>query len=627
MEQASKLTLPDIAFSKVVQEKVDAYAMEWKHGDKGDAFAQWVTELILEVPEDIAFNASYVGSVGHDHGLDSIVRLDQTLYLIQAKGTEDCTPNAFPESVIDDFLRCLEWLENPTLRTETSGYDFQRASQVYKQAVEDGCKIRLILVLLGSLSPDAESRFQVEQSKMITKRGDYALEKRTFQDLKEEYVGSLELEEDFKDSLLLKVEPDQTFEKTANGLKAFVVTVPATELRRIYVQYGRRLFFYNVRFYLQKTGVNKAIMGTLKVDNKYKSVFWHLNNGIVIVCKSAAWTDREKRELRLEAPQIVNGCQTVVTLANADNEEYGLEDVDVLARIIETDDREFGLKITQATNTQNVNSARDLASNEPEQVRLQGLFSQLDPPFYYERKRREFESLEQASKSPYIDPSTRKPRLVENSDVASAYLSFACQMPTQARTKFRELFDVNTGTDERTPYYDLIFKGERTAEEYLLPTLLAEKIWLYLRDFRKRRNQFEQIVKRKLRVGEKLTTEEENQVQEFRTMEALPYARTQILGLTYLLITEKYSRFNSVIARGLMKYWYEKPKIFQDIIDYAVYTIISHTNSARTRDPAIDFDNAYKLENTYRELSQELKRRLADKFLKSPLDELPEIVG
>jgi hypothetical protein len=627
LQQSARLTLPDNEFSRIVQEKVEAYAKEWKHGDKADAFAQWVTELVLEVPEDIAFNASYVGSAGHDHGLDSIMRLDQTLYLIQAKATEDFKPKVFAETVLDDFLRCLEWLGSPTLRPETSSYGFQRASQVYKQAVEDGCRIKLILVLVGSLSSDAEKRLQLEQSKLSSRRGDYTLEIRTFQDLKEEYIQSLELEEDFKDTVVLKVEPDQTFEKTTNGLKALVVTIPAKELRRIYVQYGRKLFFYNVRFYLQKTGVNRAIMSTLKQDSKYKPVFWHLNNGIVIVCESVDWTNADKTELVLKAPQVVNGCQTVVTIANADTENYGLDNIDVMARIIQTTDREFSLKITQATNTQNVNTARDLASNEPEQVRLQGLFAQLDPPFFYERKRREFDSLDQASKAPYIDPSSKRPRLVDNSDVASAYLSSTCQMPTQARTRFRELFDVNTGTEEKMSYYDLIFKGERTAEEYLLPTLLAEKIWLYLRDFRKRRNQFEQVVKRKLRAGEKLTSEEENQSQEFRTMEALPYARTQILGLIYLLLIAKYGRYDSVIARGLMKYWYEKPKIFQDLIDYAVYTIISHTNAARTRDPAIDFDNAYKLEGTYRELSQELKRRLADKFLKSPLDELPEIVG
>ena len=624
MAHSSRLTIPDEEFSSVTKEKVEDYAVRYGHTDPGDGLAQWATELLLDVEEDVAFNASYVGKVGHDHGLDSIIRLEQTLYLLQVKSTADFKPGTFNESVIDDFLRCLKWLGNPALYPETSGYDFQRASQRYRQAIEVKCNVRMLLVVYGDLSPDARTRFEVEKKK-VASMGDFTLELRTFWDLKEKYLDSLKIEQDFKDAISLKVQADQSFERTQDGLKAIVVSVPAQELKRIYDQYDRRLFFYNVRFYLGSNAINKQIMGTLENGNKYKPEFWHLNNGIVVVCDEMEWQDKAHSELKLVAPQIVNGCQTVATIAAADVKGYELEGIDVLARIIQTTDRDFALRITQATNTQNPNTARDLASNQPEQVRLQSLFSTLDPPYFYQRKRKEFDNLERAVQTRYKDPTSKKPRLIDNEKVANSYLSFVRQMPAEARTRARELFVLTTSEPDKETYYDMIFKGEKTAEEYLLPELLAEKVDAFLHDFKKSRNVFENGLKKRMRAGEKQTAEDEAKINDFRSKEALPYARTQIVGLLYLLIDRRYGRYDVKVARGLLGAWSKDPALFDPLIDFAVDTIVRHTNSARMRDPTIEMDNAYKLAETYRELVEELKSRLADKFLKSPLERLPDI--
>ena len=530
MAHSSRLTIPDEEFSEKTKESVAYYATKYGHTDPGDGFAEWATEILLEVDEDVAFNASYVGKVGHDHGLDSIIRLEQTLYLLQVKSTMDFKPATFNEAVVDDFLRCLKWLANPSLYPEASGYDFQRASQRYRQAIEAKCSVRMLLVVYGDLSPDARARFEVEKKK-VASMGDFTLELKTFWDLKEKYLDSLKVEEDFKDAIALKVQADQSFERTQDGLKAIIVSVPAQELKRIYDQYDRRLFFYNVRFYLGSNAINKQIMGTLENGNKYKPEFWHLNNGIVVVCDKMEWQDKAHSELMLVAPQIVNGCQTVASIAAADVKGYKLDGIDVLARIIQTTDRDFALRITQATNTQNPNTARDLASNEPEQVRLQSLFSALDPPYFYQRKRKELDNLERAVQTRYRDQVSKKPRFVDNEKVANSYLSFACQMPAEAKTKARELFVLTTTEPDKETYYDMIFKGERTAEEYLLPALLAEKVDAFLHDFKKSRNVFENGLKKRIRAGEKPTADDEAKANDYRSKEALPYAKTQMVGL------------------------------------------------------------------------------------------------
>ena len=91
------------------------------------------------------------------------------------------------------------------------------------------------------------------------------------------------------------------------------------------------------------------------------------------------------------------------------------------------------------------------------------------------------------------------------------------------------------------------------------------------------------------------------------------------------MLDKKYGRYDGKVARGLLQAWSSDSTLFDPLIDFAVYIVVSHTNSARVRDPTIEMDNAYKLAETYRELVEELKRRLADKFLKSPLENLPNI--
>jgi AIPR protein len=267
--------------------------------------------------------------------------------------------------------------------------------------------------------------------------------------------------------------------------------------------------------------VNTQIEKTL--DSKDKALFWLLNNGLSIICKDYAWTDEnEQTKLKLVSPQIVNGCQTVATLAKC--ESKSLENIDVLVRIIKTDSQDLSLKITQATNTQNPNYNRDLDSNLEEQVRLQTLFAAMDVPYFYERKRKEFRFLETGKKNLFQDQKTKEFRKVENDKIAGAYLSFAIQDPTAARAKARFFFDT---TED---YYGQIFYGKRTAEEYLLPLLISRQVETYIRGFKKRKNAFDDLWIEKKKLGKNPTNEESSMRAYFDNMEALPYAKTHLVG-------------------------------------------------------------------------------------------------
>jgi hypothetical protein len=89
------------------------------------------------------------------------------------------------------------------------------------------------------------------------------------------------------------------------------------------------------------------------------------------------------------------------------------------------------------------------------------------------------------------------------------------------------------------------------------------------------------------------------------------------------LVVIAYGDYNAKIARTLVEELERKPALFDPLIEFCVYVVVGHTIAARERDPTIDFDNAYKVQQTYTELVAELRRRIADRFVRSPLDGLP----
>ena len=77
---------------------------------------------------------------------------------------------------------------------------------------------------------------------------------------------------------------------------------------------GRRLFARNVRGYLGKdTKVNIDLECTLDNEPEF---FWYFNNGITIICDKAKLRESKgEKFLDVWNPQIINGQQTVRSIA------------------------------------------------------------------------------------------------------------------------------------------------------------------------------------------------------------------------------------------------------------------------------------------------------------------------
>jgi hypothetical protein len=188
-----------------------------------------------------------------------------------------------------------------------------------------------------------------------------------------------------------------------------VVFVPTEEIGRVLYQYKNSILKFNPRCFLElsSTNVNKEIHQT--ICEKRTNEFALFNNGITMLSDETSVNERigqkDKAQIVIENPQIINGGQTAFTLSRIyedvikDRRDKGIfKDKEVLLKIITfsksaSKDEEQKLKlieaISKATNRQNEVSEADRRSNDKIQIDLQNeLFDRYG--VYYERKKGEF---------------------------------------------------------------------------------------------------------------------------------------------------------------------------------------------------------------------------------------------
>src|SRR5262249_19629420 len=150
------------------------------------------------------------------------------------------------------------------------------------------------------------------------------------------------------------------------------------------------LFATNLRSTLPNTGVNDGIIDTIRSRPQY---FWYFNNGVTVLCTKVAkapagGTDRRLGHFTFTGAQVVNGAQTVGSIAGAlatteNAAADGTAPVPVnvpgrvMVRFIELEGTEegFGAEVTRWTNTQNRVGGREFLALDPEQVRLANEFA------------------------------------------------------------------------------------------------------------------------------------------------------------------------------------------------------------------------------------------------------------
>lgn len=206
--------------------------------------------------------------------------------------------------------------------------------------------------------------------------------------------------------------------------------VPAKQFYDLFENHKMALFDLNVRYYLNRSFINKGIIETL-LHAKTQKTFHLLNNGITISCTNWQFNENEGW-FSLTQPQIINGCQTTISIYRAYNqikEESTRRSFEekclVPVRIIKTNQADLLCEIVTASNNQNKMSPRNLRSNDRAQRNLHKKFDQLKYRWFYERKDGEFESSKTYAKNSIKNYQYKSGfRSISNDDVAKSWLAF-----------------------------------------------------------------------------------------------------------------------------------------------------------------------------------------------------------
>ena len=423
------------------------------------------------------------------------------------------------------------------------------------------CKLEIVLAYFGDLTSPARQSLDELRERWVKDNNSFEIEIKA--------IDYSRIASELRLSLITPARPKHLYlgykPKTEVHTNDWgYMLVPAIHFYKYFDEFKMGLFDLNVRSHLGTTHVNQEIERTLR-SFKGQKEFHLLNNGITISC--TGWTEHPNA-LDIHHPQIINGCQTVISIYRAysdmesESNRRGLEDkCFVPVRIIQTQNLELLDRIITASNYQNEMSSRNLRANSREQRILQNKFDQLQPRWFYERKDGEFDSLRSYPTQPfkikhyqYIKNQCRK---ISNEDLAKSWLSFI-GFSSQASEKIKAFDLAEDGGNYdwlflRRPtieHWNSITKGPAIEfnddyfesfspipEQYLLSYLIYEFVKAYLPTHPWNKARCLERLKDRRKITETSSTEDINKA----LMEDNEYLRNQILLNMKEVIVELYS--------------------------------------------------------------------------------------
>ncbi len=394
-----------------------------------------------------------------DLGLDGYVEdaEDQTLILVQSKFHE--SPKGAGNKPLADFREALpSKLRDPDVVAAASNPRIADAHRAFLDAIENGWRIRFIFLWGGWLTPEGATYLsthasgQIDASPVDLEVFDWtALESLYDQHLISQTI-STDVQLDLKDA--------QYHSVISGGFKVLVATIAAAEIVKAFEQHAYALFRLNPRGPL-KNRTNQRIYKTL-IDPNRRDMFFLFNNGLTALCDS--WSiDQGSEMIHIRNLQIVNGCQTTVTIAKARSIVMANKSIVIGLRLIEGPGH-MNTEIAESTNTQTRLTAEDFKANDKLQRDLKQQFASLPEPWFYEIKRGDWDiaSRDRASVARFAASGTY--RRVKMRDLAQATLAMLGE-PGKAKDQIRVVF-------EQPDMYRKVFPESIRAQQLLLPLTL-----------------------------------------------------------------------------------------------------------------------------------------------------------
>lgn len=155
-------------------------------------------------------------------------------------------------------------------------------------------------------------------------------------------------------------------------ITAYYGIIDGHQIKEWWLKYGKSIVEKNIRQNLGNTEINLQIKETALKNPEH---FWYFNNGITITSDQvirapSKAASRATGRLELIGASIVNGAQTVSTLASVADESVSRVRVAVRIIVLSDAPSNFGKDVTRANNLQNRVEGRDFASDDAEQIRI-----------------------------------------------------------------------------------------------------------------------------------------------------------------------------------------------------------------------------------------------------------------
>ena len=276
---------------------------------------------------------------------------------------QSTTKNSFDEQKFSAFT-------DEVVKFLTGSIDIEPYSTIYKKLLDDSGNFidrieetpRVSLFFLSARTSHilGEEKINAERTK-ITSRNE--IENKCNLDKisvlqKNEVKNEYEKISKFH-SIQLKFENNIPLSSVDNVELSLLATVKFSELKKLILTSDKnlkeKLFVENVRNYIGSTPVNVDIKKTLD-SNSERSYFPFLNNGLAIICDKIERHPVKDKEFTLTFPRIINGCQTTNELFKKYKEttnENSIDNIEVVAKIISTNDNNLKKMIIYAANNQN----------------------------------------------------------------------------------------------------------------------------------------------------------------------------------------------------------------------------------------------------------------------------------
>lgn len=398
---------------------------------KGYAFLIWFLDFYARRSEF----QYLITDGGDDNSCDIIFDLvnnqgEKIFYVIQSKwNTKKNTSKDFPTKEVKSFFNDIE--------TIFKGGNLQKSNKKFNKQVTEllahrkkNGKVKFIFLSLGNKTEKVDENIRIFKEKNQRTEVEFI----DFNKIKRDYIDRHYKKIDVPNPLEFTIESPEETKVTLKierlGISgnqihinkytdASIFLVRPSEIHRLFEKYGFTLFFKNVRNPLLASTFNKKIKDTIANNPRD---FWYYNNGITAITYGLPEIASEAEEFEVMGFQIINGAQTVYAIYSAYEEASPTKRVRldsealVTLRLLKSGGRDFDLRVTRYTNSQNPISDRDFHANDEVQQRIQDYF--FTQNIWYEKRRDEFREIPQNI------------TLISNDYAANAYLAYFLKSPT-----------------------------------------------------------------------------------------------------------------------------------------------------------------------------------------------------